>query len=267
MTKTPSNYEERVVLFLDILGFKELINESIEETKTFEQIKTSIRVIREVFKITEKTKERTITQFSDSIAISFLTHQKGEVAFLLAKTQELIKKLILKGIVCRGGIAKGKLVHNDTFLFGPAFNEAYKLESKVAIFPRVIIDDRSILDIGIENFGYHPANDPKQEESEINSIISVDFDGLHFINYFNFETVWEMSEKEKLYLHKLNKLIVNQLIVNDNNQYVKKKYEWMRDKFNIKINKLKADNRIVVGGFNIGSDKRSKFYKTIKNIE
>jgi hypothetical protein len=63
------------------------------------------------------------------------------VALLLAQTHKLIKKLILHGIVCRGGIAKGQLIHNHISIFGQAFIDAHNLESKLAIFPRVIIAD------------------------------------------------------------------------------------------------------------------------------
>lgn len=73
-------YEERIVLFLDILGFKELIESSAKKTEEIDKIKKAIHTIREVFDITNTTRERTVTQFSDSIVVSFLTNENGEVA-------------------------------------------------------------------------------------------------------------------------------------------------------------------------------------------
>jgi len=267
MTKKISNYEERIVLFLDILGFKELIKKSVEDSEKFQKIQTCIKVIRNVFNITQRTKERTITQFSDSLVVSFKITEKGEVALLLNKTKELIRKLILKEIVCSGGIAKGKLIHNNIFLFGPSFNEAYKLESKLAIFPRVIIADKSIIDIGVENYGYHPSNDPEYEESEINSLIKLDFDGFHYVDYFVVESFFDLSTKDRIYINMLRKLIVIQLDKFKYDDYNRKKYEWMKDKFNIRIKEIKTDKRIVIACFKIGSDKSSKFYKKLNPIE
>lgn len=41
-----------------------------------------------------------------------------------------------------GGITKGPLVHiQGGHLFGPALNEAYHLESKIASFPRIVMSD------------------------------------------------------------------------------------------------------------------------------
>lgn len=267
MSQIKNVYEERIVLFLDIMGFKELVKESSDNIETFNKIKTTVRIIRQTFKITKKTKERTITQFSDSIVVSFLISEKGEVAFLLAKTHQLIKRLILKDIICRGGIAKGKLIHDEFFLIGPAFINAYELESKIAIFPRVIISDQSIIKIGIENFGYHPANDSDYEKSEINSLIALDFDGFYYINYFSIESFWELSNNEKMYANKLRELIESCLCKFDQITYLKQKYEWMKDKFNEQTYAIKSDNRIEVGGIKIGSDKVSKFYKKLKPIE
>src|SRR5262249_8589289 len=47
--------------------------------------------------------------------------------------------LLAKGLLIRGGIAKGPLYHDDSIVFGPALIEAYQLETGVAKFPRVIL--------------------------------------------------------------------------------------------------------------------------------
>ena len=47
-------------------------------------------------------------------------------------------------MILRGGIALGRLIHEEGgALFGPAMNEAYSLESKLAIYPRVVIADNA----------------------------------------------------------------------------------------------------------------------------
>jgi hypothetical protein len=70
MTKKISDYEERIVLFLDILGFTEIVKDSAQCDEQFKKIQTCIRVIRKTFNITQITRERTITQFSDSLIVT-----------------------------------------------------------------------------------------------------------------------------------------------------------------------------------------------------
>ncbi len=53
--------------------------------------------------------------------------------------------LIKKGILIRGGITIGNLVHNeDGIVFGQGLIDAYMLESKAAKFPRIILSNKLI---------------------------------------------------------------------------------------------------------------------------
>jgi hypothetical protein len=48
------------------------------------------------------------------------------------------------GMLMRGGVSLGPLIHAQGGpLFGPAMNEAYRLESKCAIYPRVLVDAKA----------------------------------------------------------------------------------------------------------------------------
>ena len=43
------------------------------------------------------------------------------------------------GLMMRGGISIGNLIHEEAgALFGPSMNEAYELESTLAIYPRIV---------------------------------------------------------------------------------------------------------------------------------
>jgi hypothetical protein len=266
MSKRIEKYEDRVVIFLDILGFKELVQKSHNNDKHIAKIKTAIKLIRKAYGTLNKNQERMITQFSDSIIVSFLIKEKGEVAYLLSKTQQLLKKLITIDIVCRGGIAKGNLIHNHTSLiFGQSLIDAHEAESKIALYPRVILT-KSIIDLGIENYGYHPANDADYESTEINSFLSIDFDGFYYIDYFKTESFFQLSMKDNIYLNKLCNFIANQLILNVSIPHVKQKYEWMKSKYNDQVQNVIFDNRITNEGFELGSNKKSKIYKNIKPL-
>src|SRR5438876_10132066 len=47
----------------------------------------------------------------------------------------------------RGGITVGDICHDDEVVFGPGLNRAYELESKVAVVPRIVVDEE-VLRIG-----------------------------------------------------------------------------------------------------------------------
>lgn len=259
-------YEDRVALFLDMLGFSQLVHSSENNIFEIKKIKDAIRTIQKVFDINQTTQERFITQFSDSIVVSFLISEKGEVALLLSKTHKLIKTLIAQEIICRGTITQGKMIHDENFMFGPAFIEAYELEVKIAVYPRIILIDESIIKIGVENYGYHPANTPSYEESEIKSFITKDFDGFYFVDYFNVETICEISEPEKQYVKDLRCLIEEGLKKHKDQPRIIQKYEWMKSKYNNLIVNLKEDNRIKAAGFIYGSNKTASFYQGLTQI-
>ena len=124
-------YEDRVVLFLDILGFSQLVKSSENNILEIKKIKDAIRTIQDVFDINQTTQERVITQFSDSIVVSFLISEKGEIAFLLSKTHKLIKTLITQEIICRGAITKGKMIHDENFMRrSQSRHEPYRAEAR-----------------------------------------------------------------------------------------------------------------------------------------
>lgn len=167
------DYEERLTCFIDILGFKSAIEKSLKRDEVREAIYEAIHELksenildqvygdipifllnkegtakpsRDVFKGDIKqqlsgTYPITITQFSDSFVLSCPAKNHASCSILL-KCVYLVHLIYYcnLGMMVRGGISVGKLVHEDAgALFGPAMNEAYALESKSAIYPRVII--------------------------------------------------------------------------------------------------------------------------------
>ena len=88
--------------------------------------------------------------------------------------------LVIRGILCRGAVAQGKLIHTPTLLFGPAMVDAYLLESQAALYPRVILDE-SIIKAGTQAHARHHL--PRHEQDSIMSMLRKDTDGMYYINY------------------------------------------------------------------------------------
>lgn len=126
-------YEQRVVLFLDILGFKRLIDQQQEG------------LVAEVLSVTSSAYAGyDISAFSDNMAVSIKIETGEELLKIIEFASYLSWQLISKGVLSRGGVAVGNLYHKNGIIYGPALLNAYYLESQVAIFPRVILEKDAI---------------------------------------------------------------------------------------------------------------------------
>lgn len=241
-------YEDRIVAFIDILGFKNLINGTIDIKghcieKNIDLIFDTLLDIRDFLDIDQPEKypeESTqITQFSDSIVISFRVNEKGGVYQTLNILQMLIIKLIFRQIIIRGGIAFGPLIHNEKTVFGPGLNTAYEMESKAALFPRVILD-KSILAIGKKNHSSHHL--PKHELDGLKGIVTKDTDNMYYIDYFE-KAFGNLNEPEDIpdYIDNIRETILP--YAHTTKPDLKVKYGWMINKFNIMIKKTMIKKR------------------------
>jgi hypothetical protein len=138
-------YQNRTVAFIDILGFSQLINDD-----KVSLIKNALDECASVIdEIADKPSILGLrsAQFSDSIIISA---QLGAIpvntimanVYVVDFVRTLALKLLNFGVLCRGGVTTGKLYHDERHCFGPALLRAHELESKVAVYPRIVIDER-----------------------------------------------------------------------------------------------------------------------------
>ena len=82
--------------------------------------------------------DKRITIFSDSIIISVLDVENSLLELIL-DIRYLQQNSVMHGLLLRGGISIGKLIHTEKDIYGPVFIDAYKLESECAIYPRIIL--------------------------------------------------------------------------------------------------------------------------------
>ncbi len=230
-------YENRVVCFIDILGFREIIESTIapdgsEIKKNLSNILLALNRISHMVRDLHLSiaKSKRITQFSDSIVISFRYREESEVFMTLISLQHLLIDLAGRhGVLLRGGISTGKLIHNENLVVGPAMIDAYTLESKVAKFPRIILD-KKVLDIARKS--RREGHTAREELEYVKSIISQDRDGLYYVDYLA-KIYEELDEPElgyPLYLHKISKIIEEGLAHKSGD--IREKYVWLRDKYN-----------------------------------
>ena len=229
------NYEDRVVCFIDILGFRSHISKTIDKDskevaeETGNLIK-AFNVIKNVnAHVIDDVKTKKVTQFSDCLVISFVLSEKSEVFCTLKEIQWLLIELVKYGILCRGGITFGKLVHTDDIVFGPALVDAYILESKAANYPRVLVDN-SILDIATKYHASH--HGPQHEIESIKECLGLDSDGMFYIDYI-LEITEEFDDLEDdyaIFLNSLSELIEEH--IDSPKPDIRVKYSWLKEKYN-----------------------------------
>lgn len=198
LTKNPKDYfvgelvetEPRIVCFLDILGFSELIKRYDDDITS-----TLLQDIQESFKIATKTLKEAVNQqdkdllkhlkyysFSDNICISlpfFETKHDFIKNFnlLCIYTRGFQLIMMSKGIFMRGGISTGSYFSDENLIFSIGLVNAYKLESKNAIYPRVVIDDliiNRLLRYGLA----------EMSKFGLGKVIVFDSNNIAFLNHF-----------------------------------------------------------------------------------
>ncbi|WP_322549136.1 hypothetical protein [Flavobacterium psychraquaticum] len=232
-------YEKRFVLFLDILGFQKIIEETEKnEEPQNEKIEELILALKEMVKTVSpmpKETSKIVTQFSDSIVVSFKDNDLKESELFFRYVHRLIIKLAAKKILCRGAVSYGNLYHDKNFIFGPALVDAYLTESQAAMYPRVIFD-KSVIDIMKKRLVSNPSSySGIRFDSRIETYLKTDLDDKLYFDYFSKAAYYFRGKELNEYYDTLRKIII------DGNKYknpgVKVKYGWMKNKYN----KLKTD--------------------------
>lgn len=237
-------YEDRIVAFIDILGFSNLIHDSnagnVEDEAITGRIHSFIQQMLDDFVRKRPYGSMIGTQFSDSIVISYKMTETSAVFNLLLSIMFLIIEASRYDLLLRGGITVGLLCHNKKELFGPAMVEAYNLESKTANFPRIILSNNVIRLAGKFHANHHTSG---QEMAYVKSLLKQDEDGFWFVDYFespngNFDDEYV---DYRSYLQKLRSLIENNLKIK--NKRVQEKMHWMAYYYNKALKKMKSCHR------------------------
>ena len=93
--------------------------------------------------VMDKHFDLVVTQFSDSFVISAPADNPASCNLLFRALRLInVQFFFGLGMLMRGGLSIGNLVHRrGGALFGPAMNEAYAIESKAAVYPRVVVSE------------------------------------------------------------------------------------------------------------------------------
>lgn len=237
-------YERRLVAFIDVLGFKNIIEKTIKDETQVDAITNFISEVRDDFcvserKISKYKKEgrrnpnevltRKVTQFSDSLVVSYRENEESAVFHMLHTLFFLHFSALQRSMLIRGCIVCGDLIHTDELLFGPALVDAVEKEKALASYPRIVCDD-SVLELG--GIYHQPHHEPEEEQEYILSLLKKDSDGLYYINYFT--GIEEESDAGynvlPYHFQKLKSVITEMASVKSPSVY--SKYLWLVERYN-----------------------------------
>lgn len=149
-------YEERYIAFIDILGFKELILESakanprVTPSTIYNALDIHPQAVQDFFfslsdvpAAQHDCADLRVHTFSDFVVASCRQTDLG-LCLLLFLCWHVTSDWLSKSFLSRGGITIGKVIHRISagdapLVFGPAFVQAYTLESEVADYPRIVL--------------------------------------------------------------------------------------------------------------------------------
>jgi hypothetical protein len=198
MSKNNIEYKQRITAFVDILGFKNIVestisNKIIDSSKVQDIGEVLLYAIDELKEFTGGGIENNtfrFSHFSDSFVVSRVIETRYDIMLFFIALSNIMDALRTSRMLVRGGVTIGELMHDHGLLFGPALNRAYKLESKHAIVPRIIVDENlekefpEIDDVGgrtdLPEFNYCSFRDHVLDEM----FFSVDDDGATYVDQF-----------------------------------------------------------------------------------
>jgi hypothetical protein len=112
-------YEQRVVLFLDILGFSDLVKNG--------RVHRLLDALEHLQGRALEVKDEgnfDFTAFSDCVVVSAPLSKVNAVLRLVRYAKFLALDLLAKGFLTRGAIVSGELYHKGAIVLGPALVDA-----------------------------------------------------------------------------------------------------------------------------------------------
>jgi hypothetical protein len=185
VTRPNPVYERRLILFIDFLGFKEVVASTEHNPDGLGRL---LAAMDDIGRLGDSSifKSQRVTQFSDSVVMSYRVTERSGVFWMINAIALTVISLAERGFLLRGAITIGDLYHTPRHVVGPAMVKAYEMESKVACHPRVIIDP-AVLRLARRRRTEH--HTPDEEEEYVRGFIAEDDDGHLFIDYVSWNAV------------------------------------------------------------------------------
>ncbi len=149
-------FEQRAVAFIDVLGFKPVVDHAAQGSKNLAELQELIELLSTAVPSLDGSVDASVPTelipkhiyISDSIILSApLTSERmtsyNGLSILVMRVIQLTHILLSKGYLIRGGISVGDVWHTESNIVGAAYQEAYSIESQ-AIVPCVKLSSAAV---------------------------------------------------------------------------------------------------------------------------
>ena len=239
-------YRDCVVSFVDVLGFKSLLNshkEPHEISRIIRKVRDALNNNHQSHSISDPKGLRSSKAFGFSLSDAVVRIRPYDTEFrdgaLFYEILDLMHaqgQLLFDGIIVRGAVTVGQAYahRSDDMAFGPAVVEAYQWESTRAVYPRIVVTERAL-----QAYRDDKRLRADSERSETMNLLKQGDDGLHFIDYLNkMSTEFDHYGSYLEMLQKHKEVIEKNLSEQEKGSPVWQKYSWMKIQHNRIVRRL-----------------------------
>lgn len=232
-------YGYRVVAFLDVLGFSSRLSDFEGEAVDNQFVKYESKSANEfigMFKAAIKlldTDKYHCYLFSDNICITTSGDNVVDLREMLFVINLLYYHFAKNGYFLRGGVDYGLFIDEDSIAIGVPLREAYELERRVAIYPRIILS-KSFVD----KFKLYSEKGEEEYVSPFDEYIVLSSCEINYLNIFLYVFRSDVREFKEIFFADYKNAILNGLSLNERKESIYTKYRWLAEQFNIFIDKF-----------------------------
>jgi hypothetical protein len=140
-----NEYKERYVAFLDLLGFKVLVDAAERVAQEQERLKEVLQLLSQTLCNNTRLGSR-FSYFSDCIIISSDATPESLID-IFHSVEILTRNLLQFDVFVRGGITRGGAFHSTQFVYGTAVSRAVVIEKERADGPLTLLSSEVYADV------------------------------------------------------------------------------------------------------------------------
>lgn len=176
--------------------------------------------------------------FSDTLVLAAPVKEHGgeeaAIGGLVIQAAWLQLNLVSSGFFVRGGLSLGRMHLRDGLVFGPALVEAYELESRRAVYPRIVLSsDVDASQRSDLSFYANPSDAPQA------ALLLCDGDGHTFINYLGL--LFENVDDPVQGLAEHREIVAARLEEHRGDKRRWEKYRWVAEYHNDVVGRMRPD--------------------------